>query len=88
MRARLLAALCVLPLTACSGLNKRVPPSFQPPPVPIPAELLEPCLPLSLQTGADGSLTSAGVEQAISGGDAALARCEAKRRLAVTAWPR
>ena len=36
----------------------------------------------------DGSLTSAGAEQAIINGDVALARCEALRRLAVEAWPR
>lgn len=88
MRRLPMVLFCAFLLTGCLGSNRREAPSFQPPPPPPPPELLEPCQPKPLDRNPDGSMSRAQAERNISLGDVALAECEAKRQLGVSAWPK
>jgi hypothetical protein len=66
---------------------RSTPPSF--PAVPaVPMEATKRCLPSRTERQADGSATSADAEATIRAARADLVRCDARRQLAVEAWPR
>ncbi len=79
------AALFACLLSACTTSKPIAVPYSRPQP---PAQALIPCLVTALVKTAEGALTSAGAEGAIRDGDAALAECDAKRRLLIESWPK
>ncbi len=87
MLKRLMVLSSAFLLTACFGLNRPAPDSSPPPPPP-PAELLEPCNPTPRVYNPDATMSRAQVERNLGVADTDLAKCEAKRALAIDAWPK
>lgn len=83
----MLAALPALLLTACAGSTRSTLP-FSPQIPPVPAEATRRCQPTPMQRRSDGSANSADAEATIRAARADLAACDARRQLAVDAWPR
>lgn len=82
----MLAACCVVPLTACATSTRLMPISPEIPPPPAAAG--EPCRPTAQHRQADGSASAADDDATIRDGRFDLADCEAKRRLLWDAWPK
>jgi hypothetical protein len=75
-------------LTACAPRIRISPPPPERPLPPIPPSLLIPCqLSPSIPAEPGGGASRGAVRSHISDAAFALAECEAKRQLAVRAWP-
>ena len=87
MRKLTLAVLPAFLLTACAGSTHSTL-SYLPVIPPVPAEATKPCLPTAVRRQADGAANSADAEWSLRDARADLARCDARRALAVDGWPR
>ena len=86
MRKLLLAVLPAFLLTACAA-STRSTLSYSPAIPPVPAEVKKPCTPTPMRRQSDGSANSADTEWSLRDARADLALCDARRALAVDAWP-
>ena len=86
MRLVLLAGFSALMLTGCATFKRQLPPLAST--VPPPAAATQRCQRTTLQIQPDGSMNSADAERALRERDGDLARCDAKRALAIDAWPK
>ena len=87
MRKLLLAVLPAFLLTACLG-STRSTLSYSPATPPVPAEAKKPCTATPMRRQPDGSANSADTEWSLRDARTDLALCDARRGLAVDAWPR
>ena len=86
MRKLLQAVLPAFLLTACLG-STRSTLSYSPAIPTVPAEAKKPCTATPMRRQPDGSANSADTEWSLRDARADLALCDARRGLAVDAWP-
>ena len=86
MRKLMLAVLLACLLTACAGSTHSTL-SYSPVIPPVPAEATKPCTATPVRRQPDGSATSSDTEGSIRDARVDLALCDARRSLAVGAWP-
>ncbi len=87
MRKLMLAVLPAFLLIACAE-STRSTLSYSPAIPAVPAEATKPCIATAMRRQTDGTANSSDAEGSIRDARADLALCDARRALAVDAWPR